>query len=244
MLFGGIWFGVFPSRPQCAILGTGILGQIASFERRLRGAAQTSLALPHPLRTWPRSGTCRLSETSEKCAIFCILGGIRPSYSWILAYICRAWTKKHTWHQVWENIYFQAGIISKLASYFVPTTLFSWSHLEALGLLCTSYDWVLCRSFSISDFKVKTLSTFVRAFVVFEGGRSLPLHPVPVLVLHPREIQLVILWSKTVGQSRPNNRNYSRYKGSETLAAFRVRKHNKTGQTIKQTESKHERSRF
>ena len=54
----------------------------------------------------------------------------------------------------------------------------------------------------------------------------------------------IILWSQTVGQSRPNNRNYSRYKGSETLAAYRVRKHNKTGQTIKQTENKHERSRF
>ena len=47
----------FPSRPQYAILGTGILGQIASFERRLRAAAQTPLALPYPFRTWPRSGT-------------------------------------------------------------------------------------------------------------------------------------------------------------------------------------------
>ena len=47
----------FPSRPQYAIHGTGILGQIASFERRLRGAAQTPLALPYPFRTWPGAGT-------------------------------------------------------------------------------------------------------------------------------------------------------------------------------------------
>ena len=33
------------------------LGQIASFERRLRGAAQTPLALPYPLCTWAGSGT-------------------------------------------------------------------------------------------------------------------------------------------------------------------------------------------
>ena len=31
--------------------------KIASFERRLRGAAQTPLALPYPFRTWPGSGT-------------------------------------------------------------------------------------------------------------------------------------------------------------------------------------------
>ena len=68
-----------------------------------------------------------------------------------------------------ENIYFRVGIISKLASYFVPTTLFSCSHFEAFGLLCTSYD--CCRCFSVSDFKVKYLC---RTFVVFEGGRSLP----------------------------------------------------------------------
>ena len=40
----------FPSRPQYAIRGTGILGQIASFERRLRGASQTPLVLRYPFR--------------------------------------------------------------------------------------------------------------------------------------------------------------------------------------------------
>ena len=42
---------------------------------------------------------------------------------------------------IWEDVYFQLGI--KLASYFVPTTLFSWSPLEAFGLLsydCVSFD--------------------------------------------------------------------------------------------------------
>ena len=54
----------FSSRPQYGILGTGIsrsnhmgpselefLGQIASFERRLRGAALTPLAMPYPFGT-------------------------------------------------------------------------------------------------------------------------------------------------------------------------------------------------
>ena len=58
ILFGGDSVRSFlPSRPPYAILGTGILGQIASFERRLRGAAPTPLALPYPFRTWPGSGT-------------------------------------------------------------------------------------------------------------------------------------------------------------------------------------------
>ena len=56
-LWGDSVRSFFPSRPQYAILGTGILGQIASFERRLRGAAPTSFALPYPFRTWPGSGT-------------------------------------------------------------------------------------------------------------------------------------------------------------------------------------------
>ena len=33
------------------------LGRIASFELRLRGAAQMALSLPYPFRTWPGSGT-------------------------------------------------------------------------------------------------------------------------------------------------------------------------------------------
>ena len=41
----------FRSRPQYAIFGTGIFGQIASFERRSMGAAPTPFALPYPFRT-------------------------------------------------------------------------------------------------------------------------------------------------------------------------------------------------
>ena len=39
------------SRPQYAIRGNDILGQIASFERRLWGAAQTPLILLYVFRT-------------------------------------------------------------------------------------------------------------------------------------------------------------------------------------------------
>ena len=41
----------FSYGPKYAVRGTGILGQIASFERRPRGAAPTPLALPCPFRT-------------------------------------------------------------------------------------------------------------------------------------------------------------------------------------------------
>ena len=120
----------FPSRLQYAILGIGILGQIASFERRLRGAPQTPLALPYPFRTWPGSGTWAERDKREVR----IFGGIRPRYSWILSYAeleRKNHTAKHllpSWHK------FQIGFI------FRPHHTFSWSHLEAFGLLCTSYD--------------------------------------------------------------------------------------------------------
>ena len=61
----------FPYRPQCAILGTGILGQIASFEHRLRGAAQMPLALPYPFRTWPGSGAWAERDKREVRKFLC-----------------------------------------------------------------------------------------------------------------------------------------------------------------------------
>ena len=64
----------------------------------------------------------------------CSWGGIRPSYSWILACAEFERKKRSGKHS------FQVRTISKLAPYFVPTPLSSWSHLEAFGLLCTSYD--------------------------------------------------------------------------------------------------------
>ena len=49
--FQGFGQDFFSFWPKYAIRGTGILGQIASFERRLRGATPTPLALPCPFRT-------------------------------------------------------------------------------------------------------------------------------------------------------------------------------------------------
>ena len=49
--WGGFGQDFFFSPPQYALRRTGILGQMASFERRLRGAPQTPLALPYPFRT-------------------------------------------------------------------------------------------------------------------------------------------------------------------------------------------------
>ena len=54
-----------------------------------------------------------------------------------------------------ENIDFQVSIITKLASYFVPTTLYSWSHLEAFGLL--SYDCCVVAF----RYRTSRLNTFV-----------------------------------------------------------------------------------
>ena len=138
ILFGGNSVRSFlPSRPQYAILGTGILGQIASFERRLRWAAQTPLALPYPFRTWPGSGTWAERDKREVRNFFvfsavyarAILG------SWHI--YAELELKKH----IWENIYFQVGKISKLASDFVPTTVFSFFFLFFFCTLSFSSFW-------------------------------------------------------------------------------------------------------
>ena len=145
-------------------------------------------------------------QARSKCANFCILGSTRPSYSWILAYICRAWTKQT--YQVRENIYFQVGIISKLASYFVPTTLFFmvtprsvWPvvHIVRLTAVSLLFDIGFLGSTPLFE---RSLSS--------RGATPYPttsLHPVSVPILHPRAIQLTILWSQTVRLSKPNNRN-------------------------------------
>ena len=163
LFFGDSVRSLFPSRPQCAILGTGILGQIASFERRLRGAAQTPFALPYPFRTWTGSRTWAERDKREvrKKAY---LGGIRPSYSWILAYAeLSTERKKHVGKHLfpsWHHF--------KVGSYFVPTTFVSWSHLEAFGLL--SYDCCVVAF----RYRISRLNTFVRALFVVKRGRSLP----------------------------------------------------------------------
>ena len=50
------------------------------------------------------------------------------------------------------------------------------------------------------------------------------LHPVPVIILHRGEIQVMIRWSQTVRQIKTSNLNYSRYEVSEMLAAYQLRK--------------------
>ena len=92
LFFGDSVWSLFPSRPHYAILGTGILGQIASFEHRLRGAAQTPLALPYPFRTWPGSGTWAERDKREVRKIL-YFGWYTPELFLDLG-ICRACTKK------------------------------------------------------------------------------------------------------------------------------------------------------
>ena len=136
--------------------------------KSLRSSAVVGGRLLPPSLCRIRSAPCQdrvpgLSETSEKCAICFVFWAVYARAilgSWHMQRL----NKKN----MWENIYFQVGIISKLASYFVPTTLFSWPHLEAFGLLLYDCCVVAFR------YRISRLNTFVRAFVVFEGGRSLP----------------------------------------------------------------------
>ena len=55
---------------------------------------------------------------------------VTPEVLLDLGIICRTSAK-----QSCENVFFPSGIILKLAFFFIPTTLFAWSHLEAFGLL-------------------------------------------------------------------------------------------------------------
>ena len=69
---------------------------------------------PSPCRIRSAPGRDRvrgLSETSEMCANFCILGGIRPSYSWILAYV-KLERRKHMGNYLFPSWpHFQIGFI-------------------------------------------------------------------------------------------------------------------------------------
>ena len=173
----------FPSRPQYAILGTGILGQMALSERRLRGAAQTLLALPYPFRTWPGSGTWAERDKRE-VLIFFVLGGIRLSYACILAYAelerkTHIYMGKHifpSWHR------FQIGILFRPHhTFFMVIPRSVWPIVVRL----------LCRCFSIHGcipFFERSLSS--RGAVPYP---TTSLHPVSVLILHPGEIYNLLL---------------------------------------------------
>ena len=86
----------------------GIIDQTASFERYLRGAAQTPLPLPCPFRIWPGSGTWAERDKRE----------VRNFFVFWVAYaraIIGSWhiraeleRKKHTYGKTY---------ISKLASF-------------------------------------------------------------------------------------------------------------------------------
>ena len=118
------------------------------------------LKCPSPcrIRSSPSRDRVRgLSETSEKCANIYILGGIRPSYSWILAY-AELERKKHrgkhlfpSWH------HFQSGFS------FRPHHTFCMGTPRSVWLIVVSFRY-----------RISRLNTFVRAFVVFQGGCSLP----------------------------------------------------------------------
>ena len=153
-LFGRYFFS---SRPQYAIQRNVIIGQIASFERRFWDAAQTPLTLPYPFRTWPGSGTWAERDKREVSAQnFCILGDMRPSFSWILANKCGAWTKNIlTGKHVFSNLFASFPY----ALLFRPPLPFFHGHTSSIWPFVVR---LLCRRFSISDFKVKYLCSSIR----------------------------------------------------------------------------------
>ena len=131
--FGGDSVRIFFScRPQYAILGTGILDQVASFERRLRGAAHTLLALPYPSRTWPGSGTWAEQDKRE-VRKFLYFGRYTPELFLDTAYVELSMEiKKHM------RKHFKLASFPNWLLISSPPHIFSRSHLEAFGLL--SYD--------------------------------------------------------------------------------------------------------
>ena len=165
--FGDSVGSFFPSRPQYAILGTEFsvksLRSSAVFGGRLKRPS------PWRIRSAPGRDRVRgLSETIEKCANFCILGGICPSYSWILAY-AELERKKHTRYGK-QNI-------SKLASFPIWLLISSPPHLlhshTSKRLAYFAHRTTDCCVVAFRH-RISRLNTFVRAFIVFEGGRSLP----------------------------------------------------------------------
>ena len=68
--------------------------------------------------------------TSEWSDFFCILGGIRPSYSWILAYVELG--------RINQGTTFPNGIIFKLASKFLLDDVFLMAASKPLPYLATT----------------------------------------------------------------------------------------------------------
>ena len=91
---------------SCLGLGMGFSNwnfSVKSFRSSAVFGGRLKRPAPCRIRSAPGRDRVRgLSETSEKCAIFRILGGIRPSYSWILAY-AELERKKHMGKHLFPN---------------------------------------------------------------------------------------------------------------------------------------------
>ena len=155
----------FPCGPQCAILGNWN-SRSKSFVRTPSSGGGSNAPRP-AVSVHGRDRVRGLSETSEKCANFCIQGGIRPSYSWILAYA----ELERKAYQVWEkNISNLASFLNWLLISSPPH--FFHGHTSKRLAYCANRTTDCCAV--AFRYRISRLNTFVRAFIVFEGGRSLP----------------------------------------------------------------------
>ena len=146
------------------------------------------LKRPSPCRIRSAPGRDRvrgLSETSEKCAKFCILGGIRPRYCWILAY-SELEQKKHN---MGEHLFPSWHHFQILASYLLISSPQFCFHGH------TSKRLAYCRATAMSLlFYIRFhghIPLFERSLSSRRGVpyQRTPLHPVSVPILHPRKIR-------------------------------------------------------
>ena len=112
--FQGFCREFYYSRPKYAIRRTIILGRIASFERRLRGAAQTPITRPCPFRTstwtrtdadWDKLEVANPAHVEEELRRF-----------WLDPDVCSAW------------MIYKIGIISK--RHLIMFRILLWHTLE------------------------------------------------------------------------------------------------------------------
>ena len=124
------------------------------------------------------------ARQARNAHILCILGGIRPSYSWILAY-AEIERKKYFGKlsfPCWQIFQIYLLLISS------PPHLFL-GHISKGLAFCAHRTTDCC--FVGFRHRNPRLQSLVQAFVVFEGGRSQPNNNITPLILHPKEIQLV-----------------------------------------------------
>ena len=172
---GGISSEVFFVSASVCDMGTGISRSDRFVWAPSSGGGSNAPCQPYPFRTRPGSGTLAERDKREVRNFF-NFGRYTPELFLDLG-ISRAWTKKTCGKHVFPSWHhFQIGFILRFH------TLFSWSHLEAFGLLCKSYDWLLCRCFWISDVKVNYLcsSAFFFFFILrWMGKKKLKLNTLP-----------------------------------------------------------------